>query len=554
MLPSGGAQPACRDTLRNDADKDAPKDMGFNYLPTVTLIEDFRPYWITNTCSYERMKADILTMRALNARFVRFHLIPTEPNRDAFPGVDPAKLLDEVDRAADFAAELGMRGHMDLWAADILRITEQEVIRRVERLKGIAGSYQFGNETYHISGNYERCFGHVLSLATAAKAADPSCRVMMDLLPQDLAYAEENVPELFETLDVIPIHFYAMSDYRGWDQVYLDQLVHYCGAGDGSFVPPSDRTFIQHRFYELPYNWPDREKWITETTSSGYHRFSHQAPDHLRAAAWRKIRTAAANRTAVATLAHHCFREQMGWREFGTSLCGIIRQDGSPKEVAIAFKEEALKHLPSDDTAKWVTTTMDVNGDSIEATLKSSSSRRMAGTLTFEASDIDLRSDPEKGISIAPGRHTVVVARYDRDSLSPARSTRVFAVFRSSDPEYAGSAAVGQAVVRTEAPIDMELHGEPFPGVSFPHGTKEVLQFLREYPGPGILTGDLLGFDAEMAHRLKLVLQALTGRESETAADAPRFLSGTDERRLRLDVRPGPYDMSLTMGGEEGST
>jgi len=54
---------------------------GVNYLPQVTCVEDFSPYWITDNWTEKRMVTDLKIMKAIGCSCVRYHIYPAPPAR-----------------------------------------------------------------------------------------------------------------------------------------------------------------------------------------------------------------------------------------------------------------------------------------------------------------------------------------------------------------------------------------------------------------------------------------------------------------------------------------
>ena len=89
-------------------------------------------------------------------------------------------------------------------------------------------------------------------------------------------------------LDMILIHFYSITDQKGWKPVYLEQLINLCSGGLNEFDELKDEKFIESEYYIGSYKSFDKEKWITEITASGYHKFSAIVPDNVKAMDWGK--------------------------------------------------------------------------------------------------------------------------------------------------------------------------------------------------------------------------------------------------------------------------
>ncbi len=495
-----------------------PMDYGFNYLPTVELIDHFGPYWIERRCSFEQMKCDLLAMRAMNNRFVRFHIMPANPERDSQPGADPVETPNDIHRAVEFAHSLGMRVHWDIWAQDILNITEQEVRDAVSEFKGLATSYQIGNEPYFQWSSSDKYYEHTQRLIAAGKEVDPSAKFSVDIFSTDLAYMRKNFPDLYAMLDMTMIHYYSMNDHHGWSQVYIEQLVHYAGGKNNRFKELRDDRFIEIEFYPGSYAEFDKEIWITETTGAGFHRYAGQVDENVKARNWEDVCRAIAERTQVTLMGHHCLRDKMNWREFGTSQCGVLYVDGSPKPLAHAHTKMAKLSLPDSDLAKWVSVSLTADKGTLFVRVDNKLDRELNGTLTFEGIG-STRADSAPIEVCIPAEGDIcreVPLKYGKPDR--CATSQVFCRFTTGECDSEFNNAVGWASVTREQEFAVDLDTQPLKGVSYVGGVESVKKFFEKYPNPAIITGGLIGFDSEMAYRLKSVIQAKSGLVVDTGA------------------------------------
>jgi len=225
-----------------------------------------------------------------------------------------------------------------------------------------------------------------------------------------------------------------------------------------------------------------------------------------------------ARRTDLTVIGHHSFRDKMSWREIGTSQCGMVWIDGTPKPSALAMTKVAERSLPDDDLAKWVKVSVAVEDGQAVAKLENRSSKPVSGQATLEAfNGIALDGAPAELILPAGGtmEHRAKIASW---SASRQSAAHVFVMFEA--PAWTGSArtSVGWAWPKRPMEITLNTRHEPLGGVKYVGGIASVQGFFRRYPNPAIVTGDLIGFEAEMAYRLRSVIQAVTGQMCDQAA------------------------------------
>jgi len=350
-------------------------------------------------------------------------------------------------------------------------------------------------------------------------------------------------------LDMTLIHYYSVTDHRGWSPLYIEQLVYFCSGESEKFDNLKNEKFIQSEFYEGSYGYSDfdfkKEKWITEITAGGYHRFSTVVPDEIKVNNWKDVCSAIINRTDVTRVGHHCFRDKMSWREFGTSQCGVVNIDGSPKPLAFAFKEIAAATLPDTDLSKWVKVNLSVESrwdpktDSddilkVDSQAKSNNElrtdswadnylltislqnyldREVQGNLELEVSDGITFEEFPKILILKAMEETVIKVRLKRFSNTKNAATQIFAIFSAKNWKTRDNTSVGWYTLKKEKPITLNVTDKAFDGVKYLDDMKSVANFFKRYPNPVILTGGLIGFDTEMAFRLKSVIQARSGRE-----------------------------------------
>jgi len=339
-------------------------------------------------------------------------------------------------------------------------------------------------------------------------------------------------------LDMTLIHYYAMSDHRGWAPVYIEQLVDYCGGRNNRFKELKDDRFIGIKWYVGEYGQFDKETWLTETTGAGFHRYAGQTSEEVKARNWEDVCAALSERTTVTTVGHHCFRDKMSWREFGTSQCGVVYVDGTPKPLALAFRDMARQSLPDTDLAKWLDLSLTLSAQGLLVDIESGFHQEICGELSFEGiGSLRAKSDSIK-LSI-PGqgrvRREIPLAHA---AVQKYAVSQVFCLFRAGEWISEYNTVAGWASLKREQPFTVDTDVEPLAGVRYVGGVETVARFFERFPAPSIITGGLIGFDAEMSYRLKSVIQARSGEVVDTVAtlnaapvlDRPLIIIGNPQR------------------------
>lgn len=495
-----------------------PMDYGFNYVVTRTLTEHFAPFWITSRVTPEQLKRDLLIMRALNSRFVRFCLYPANPQRDSLPGADPVETVTVMDEAMAFAKEIGLTVHLDIFAHPPI-ITVDEVQAIVRRMKGVVESYQISNEPYFLwrQPDADEHYRHLFELIAAGKAVDPEAKFSVDIFAPDLEDLQRRFPEWYDMLDMHLVHFYAISDHRGWQPVHIEQLVEHLGGTDHRFEELKDERFVLSEFYHGRYRSFENDTWITEITAAGYYRWSNLTPQKIQVSNWKEVCEALARRTNVSRVAHHCFRDKMSYVEWGVGQCGVVWSDDSPKPLAYAFKEMAARSLPDEDLAKWVKVEVNVGDTEVEVLFDNRLDADVSGMLDFETTpDLVLPAGRTRLTLPARSRtrHRVPLQQAAPRKLA---ISHVFARFAETGATRGDRTVVGWGLLNREREVEIDAAPAPFEGVNYVGGIEAVQDFFRRYPDPVIVFGEATGFDSELAYRLKSVLQGITGRHFDIA-------------------------------------
>lgn len=507
-------------------DKNRTVDYGFNYLPTIDLVEDFSPYWIKNNLKIEIIKRDLLTMRALNMRFVRFHIIPANPARDPFPGIDIETFNETIIESIRYAHTIGLKAHIDIWSENIMNITENEVQRLVSKLKGVVNSYQIGNETYFIWKKSDDAYKHIAELIKAGRAEDPAAKFSIDIFCEDLENLKNKFPEIYEMLDMNLIHYYSMDDITGWTDVYIEELIYHCGGTKSTKTIDKNR-YVPREFYNGSYGFSQKEKWLTEFTAAGYHRFAGQTSETLKAKSLEVLCRELVNKTELTVIGHHCFRDKMSWREFGQSQCGMINIDGSPKTSVFAFQKMARISLPGDDLSKWVETKLAIDDQILTVSIENKSDKKISGTIKIEVSP-EIKLATERiidSLDISPGKTKEL--NFKITDASSKATSHIHALFTAKAWGSASNTSAAWLCLEKRVPLQFDATTPVFSGVKYNDNTfNDIIKFFESYDEIAIITGNLSGFDMEMAYRLKCVINAKTGIRVHLAAtvNAREFL------------------------------
>ena len=505
---------------------------GTVYLPQITCVEDFSPYWTTDNWTGTRMVTDLRIMKAIGCSSVRFHLYPAIPGKFDFPGVAPDKFLPMMDLAVETAQDLGLHVHLDLLQEE--NEQGEEAIRSyVSRYRGRIDSYQIGNERWDLPSDPERVnwLQRVLELV---HSLDPNATVSADILVPEWMRIRKEMPELYDQLDIGYLHYYPVTDYRGWNDVYLaDLLDHICNPTGRESVTELARSLspkdlkdfgdhdaksesYDHPFYAGSWAWLDKEVWITEISSHGYWRWGSLVAEDKRASDWEKVVDAVAgSKNAVTRIYHHCFRNKMSWREFGRDQSGLVHYDGSPRPATWAYKKMATKYAPAHSPLRALACDIERvavpdGGRTVDLKIKltNKTSADLRGEVALEVPDKATAEEGGLAFSLQPKGSKTWKTRLDVTGL-PWGSNHIFA--RVNIPQ---GLVYGWGVVskRTRVRLDTSptLDPELSPHVRCVQGIKAVQTFLDEYGDQcAIVTGRALGNDGEMGYRLKIVLEAM---------------------------------------------
>jgi hypothetical protein len=541
---------------------------GVNYLPEVTCVEDFSPYWETDNWTEKRMITDLKIMKSIGCSVMRFHIMPSPLNVPKDSLIPAEKYERMIDLGVKTARELGLKVHLDL-DIDLGPNNEAVIKHTMERYKGQIESYQMGNERWDFPQKPDT-LKRLQQLVEYAHSVDPNARITSDIMVPDWVKIRDEHPDFYKELSVGTCHYYPVTDYHGWNQLYLDDLIdHLCNPtgrktvesatyaakshlSDFGVYDAKAKSF-DHDLYVGSWGWLDKEVWITEIACHGYWRWGNLTPQDKRAADWEKLVNAVAGSpNRVARIYHHCFRDKMSSREFGQGQSGIVYYDGSPRPATFAFRKMAVKYSPADSPIRDIackidrtTIPIDANTVQMKISLTNTSSSMLKGQALLElpdgitCEDATLRfaiparksetwaatlnvSQAHWGNNHAFVRINVphglmygwgIVAKPKR-VLIDAKASMVTPSAQNGSGSNSGLLPEGIE----SATIDEDNgSGGCYAGpVHYLQGFDAVQQFFDKYGDDcSIITGPCIGSDMEMAYRLKTVLQAERCREVE---------------------------------------
>lgn len=556
---------------------------GVNYLPQVTCVEDFRPYWRADNWTEKRMITDMKIMKAIGCSCIRFPIYPAVPGQIQSWGVPAEKFLPMLDLGVKTAGELGILVHLDI-GDEVEERGEEGVRFCLSRYKGKIQSYQLGNECYHWPESPER-LKWLQGLIELGHSIDPDAIISADILVPDWVKIRDENPKFYKELDVALAHYYSVTDHRGWNQLYIDDLVDYLSNPTGRYAA-SERKYdknstlkdrgaydanymgFDHDFYAGSFGWLDKEVWLSETTSHGYWRWGSLVPEAKRAADWENIVDSIADaENRVTRIYHWCFRDKMSNREFGMGYCGIVHYDGSPRTVTGVFKKMAAKYAPKGSALASLDcdiARLDVSDKAKTADLKIKLTNKtdapIKGKFTLELPDNTTAGDEIFNFSIP--------AKADKSYSIPVDVSGINwgANHTFARVEIPQGLLYGWGIIAKPKHVEVSPVsplGEQYAHlVRYPAGIEAVQEFLDKYGDKcAIITGPGLGTDNEMGFRLKTVLQAMRCSEIQMRSsvlaidmlDRPIIVIGTPEYNLisktvEMALKPDLHTTALKPG------
>ena len=505
--------------------------LGINYLPHVTCVEDFSPYWITDNWTERRMVADLKIMKAIGCSFIRIHIYPAMPGKSTVPGVDAEKFLPMLDLAVETCRDIGLAIHFDI-CQDVDEYGEEGTKFYLNRYKGRIESYQFGNERYEWPRDPEK-LKWLQKLAELAHTIDPDAKVSADMLVPDWVKIRDEMPDLYRQLDMCLAHYYAVTDYHGWNEIYTADLVDHLSNPTGrksvTILSYEQDTSLKefgdydrkahsydHPFYAGSWAWLDKEVWITEITTHGYWCWGNVTPEERRVTGWPKVVDAVASApNRLTRIGHHCFRDKMSWREYGAGQCGIVYYDGAPRPVTRTWRELAVKYSPPDSPLRAleceIPRVVVLDGATkvdLEITLTNKTDASLSGEASLELPAGASAEESAFGFSLAPNAAQVWRTQVAVEAL-PCGNNHVFVRVKIPQGLIYGWGIIARpkrVTVDTTPNLVPELSSK----VRYARGFEAVQEFLDKYADDcAIVIGPGQGMDAEIGYRLKTVLQAM---------------------------------------------
>ena len=552
---------------------------GVNYLPFVTCIEDFGPYWRTDNWTEKRMINDMKIMKAIGCSCVRIPIHPAVPGKISAWGVPAEKFLPMLDLGVKTAGELGLKVHLDI-DVEVEEHGEEGVRFCLDRYKGKIESYQLGNECYHWPETKEK-LEWVQKLVEIGHSIDPKAMISVDFFAPDWARIRKEMPDLYKMLDVGLAHYYSVTDHRGWNDIYIDDLVDYLsnptGRDSAAMKMYGEKKTINdfgaydaknlsfdHPFYAGSFGWMDKEVWLSEITTHGYWRWGNLVPEDKRAKDWEKIVNSIADaKNKVTRIYHWCFRDKMSNREYGAGQCGIVFYDGSPRNSTFAFKKMAAKYAPENSALSAIDCEIErvtIDGDPMLVDLKvkliNKTDKVLKGKFTLELPDYTTAKECLFDFSI-PAKKTKSWKIPVNVSETHWGANHTFARVEIPQGLFYGWGIIAKTK-RLEVSISSPLDAESAKRVEYRVGVDEVQDFLDKYGDEcALVIGPGLGTDAEMAYRFKTVFQSMRCKGIQTRSsilaidvlDRPLIVIGTPEFNLiSKTVEMGlPKDQHLTM-------
>jgi len=560
---------------------------GVNYVGYVHCVEDFSPYWSVDNWTPKRLVNDLKIMRAIGCLDVRFHVYPGMTSKTWPSEPSGERLVSMLDLAVDTAKDLGMLFHLDMTWDDTY--ARESLAFFLKRYRGRIQTYQIGNEQYQWPSEPGR-LEWLQGLLELAHSLDPKAKVSADLLVPDWVNIRKNMPELYKQLDLNLAHYYPVTDYRGWNDIYIEDLLDHLGnpTGRKSVAEISEELYpkilkefgeyeaksesYDHPLYEGSWGWLDKELWLSETGSYGYAMYGNVVPEPKRATDWEKVVDAIANaKNRVTRISHYCFRDKISWRGWGEIQSGIVYYDGAPRAATFAFKKMAVKYAPPGHAMKVVDCEIErvavpegVSTVELKVKLINKTNAVLNGEAVLELPNNALTKKPHLDFSLAPKQSKVWKTQVDVSRMTWGNN---HAFARVKVPQ---GLIYGWGIIAKPKRMQMDttpmLNPELSAKVTYVQGFDAVQEFLDKYGDDcSIQIGPCLGGDSEMGYRLKLVLQAMRCREvplkpnvlAIEALNRPIIVIGTPEyniiaRTVEIGLPPEQRVTSTNPGPGKG--
>lgn len=491
-------------------------EFGANYLPHVDSIRDFYPHWIEPRWDESRVRRDLMILRSLGGRWMRYHILPTDYQRDQYPGAEADMYRRLVPHALRICHDLGMKTHVDLHTDDFSALRIEDLLARVREFGiGNIDYLQVINEYFYLWKSAEN-LDHLESLLLALREHGVTVPMGWDAGGSVHRSIRRTHPRLAQFVSqVLPMHHYTYG--MRWDDLGIDTFLDLLTDGRRALqrpLLPEQRAYWDGMLAEH-FAGLAPELRVMEINSVSFPVWP-QMVLHGRAEHWPIMMHRLAAETNVRVVCHWCLRGKLSWREYGGVSCGLLWPSELPKPEAFIFRRTAMDMMPPEDIYARVELdiSLDATGCAI-ATLLNKTAHDMPGRL------INARGDAIAVTVPGASRATQVL----RDTAWPAgdADSAVVHHFAEFVPDHASGMdgrCIGWCAVPRQRPV--QLHeGVPFPAsaVHYPDGLAPVTNFLEAHRDRlAIVFETVAGLESELAIRLQCAMTEGWGIEPLLAA------------------------------------
>jgi len=474
-------------------------------------------------------------MKSLGCDVVRFHISPVNPTEEGYPGLYQGQYIEMLDRAVLLQNRYQLPILLDI-GNRYDYINEELVTYYVTRYSKYIKYFQIGNEIYNHVKQPDG-MKKLINLMRLCKKLAPNAKISADVLAEDLLKLKTESPNDYELFDFHLIHYYSMTDYRGWNDVFIDDLAYHCGWT--GIRPDLPKGYYKHDWFSgLGFGTFDKESWITEVCAIGYFRWGGVIKEEQKAYVWPEIVAAAIRypESKVTRICHHSFRDKMSWREFGLGQTGLLYYDGAPRALTWEFKEQAFKYAPENSILRKIRVDIEsANINEISLYITNFTDANIFGELSIEfgskkiyTQDFELEADitthtllPLENLSFKPGNN------------------HIFVKYNCSDDKDAF--VYGWNVIKNPIIPKLDTKIPKYKSVTHKDGLDSINDFINKYHKDlGIVIAPGIGIASEMAYRLKITLQALLCSEipirmimnCEDVLDKPLILLGVENENI----------------------
>ena len=499
---------------------------GCDYLPSVSCVEDFSPYWLLDKWSVARSRDDLRIMRAIGCASVRLRGLPETPDE---------RHLQYLDAIVPYARETGLSVHL------CIGTTAGSVDAYVRRHKGQVASYQFG-DGLTTAWDAPATWASLQQLLDQARRLDPKAQFAVEVRADVLARMRREAPGVFAELDVVPAPVTDdQADVRGWIAEHVQLLPNIVSSETSDDYGP----FGANGSYGVGHT---KEVWVTGITAGGSPRWGNWVNDGQRAEAWPRLVhvLATAPGRCVTRIYYHCFRDNLSGRALGRGQCGLVRYDGTPDLTTVAFQETAQSHARPGSLLDKVRGEIDYlllepgqEQAELQLAFENVSAETIVGAWTVETPPGMSVTPTTRGVRLQPQSQYVVGLRADVKQLG-ARSHHIFARLESQgEVRYAWG-----VVCRPEA-VELDAALDAYEGVAFVPGIEAAARFLDRHGDDVWLIAADTDMARECAYRLRIVLESMTGVTVPLTIGVPEPEDENEGRDLpgmpAILVGPTPY-------------